>query len=263
MISIADSMSALDESVSSIEAIATDALISPRQVLDCIPKLEALGELAVLRGEGRPGLGGRTNLYRFPLMPPSHPEKKSHEKCAPLSSLAPPQLPRESHANSAGLSTHPTSKIPPKAMNFSPERGEKSSLDSSPLPPTHKNKYLSMSTSIDSDTDKNKKEKGSNGNLAARLVAFTQRDRSIPLPLYALLEIDPERIRRADRLGMENIAGEWELNPPSGGLADLPDWLHARLQQLAEGGIRYPKVVLKRLKQIQRGEFILPAPEAR
>jgi hypothetical protein len=131
MTSIANYMNDLDESFPSIDTIAADAYLSPRQVLDCIPKLEVLGEVSVSRGQGMRGLGGRTNLYRFPLMPPSQRAIKRAAKTAPLSNLtqqeAAPHSLAERGADSAPL-------FSPKDVRFSTERGEKSSRDSSPEP---------------------------------------------------------------------------------------------------------------------------------
>lgn len=128
MTSIANYMNDLDESFPSIDTIAADAYLSPRQVIDCIPKLERLGELAVLRGQGVPGRGGRTNLYRFPLMPPSKRALKSHEKSARLSTPAP----AAPAARGQGESSADSAPLPNlKATQFPVARGEKSRLETS------------------------------------------------------------------------------------------------------------------------------------
>jgi hypothetical protein len=98
----------------------------------------------------------------------------------------------------------------------------------------------SLSKSIDHDNDKQK------------------RILSDPRDLFEVLEINRDRIRRADNFTMKYLARAFREEGPATGPENLIAWLNAKITWCAENGNRYPKVVLARLKQLQRGDFILP-----
>ncbi len=76
------------------------------------------------------------------------------------------------------------------------------------------------------------------------------------MDLFELLEIDQDRLPRESRWGANYIARAWvEAGRPTEPKM-LAGFLDARLRFCTENGVRYPSVLLKRLKQLQRKEWL-------
>lgn len=215
----------------SLETIGLEARLTSRQVVRALPILVDLGELEIERGAGQRGRGGTTNRYRLPLMG----KLESPENLSPLSNGAELQPHRESPDKLSPLLTMKEGKKSTSRGDISNQQLSKMSHEPSGTVDNPKTFRKSVSKSIDSDIDEKK------------------RIFSNPRDLFAVLDIDPERIRRAEGFAMKYLARAWQLEPPAAGPENLIAWLDAKINWLAEQGQRYPKVVLARLKQLQRG----------
>jgi hypothetical protein len=73
--------------------------------------------------------------------------------------------------------------------------------------------------------------------------------------LWQVLDVDERCIPPACRVAALKIPWWWaEHGRPAGRIA-LSVFLHGAINRCAQEGVRYPKVVLLRLKQMQRGEW--------
>lgn len=73
--------------------------------------------------------------------------------------------------------------------------------------------------------------------------------------LWQLLEVNEECIPVCCRAGAFRIALWWVEAKRPGGKTALSCFLHSALNRCKRDGVRYPKVALLRLKQMQRGEW--------
>ena len=73
--------------------------------------------------------------------------------------------------------------------------------------------------------------------------------------LWQVLDVDERCIPLECRVAMLKIPYWWNECGRPAGKVSLSVFLHHVLNRCVQDGIRYPKVVLKRLKQMQRGEW--------
>jgi hypothetical protein len=84
-----------------------------------------------------------------------------------------------------------------------------------------------------------------------------ERDANAPpgITLWQVLDIDQRCIPFGNAMGAGRIAWWWgECGRPAGKVA-LSVFLHHSINRCVKDGVRYPKIVLKRLKEMQRGEW--------
>jgi hypothetical protein len=73
--------------------------------------------------------------------------------------------------------------------------------------------------------------------------------------LLEVLEIDSERLPRKCTRAVKVVQGQWvERGQPMDGTA-LAEFLDQAISFCAEVELKYPKILLKRLKQLQRDEW--------
>jgi hypothetical protein len=74
--------------------------------------------------------------------------------------------------------------------------------------------------------------------------------------LFEILDIDQERLRNVEKQGARYAELRYEEAGRPQGACELVELLDATIKFLKSAGIRYPKIFLKRLRQIRRGEFV-------
>jgi hypothetical protein len=79
------------------------------------------------------------------------------------------------------------------------------------------------------------------------------------MDLLELLEVDRERLPRHTEEAMDYCEECWEERGRPTDPQHLAKFLDGALRFCAEAGLRYPKVLLLRLKQLQRGEWPMEA----
>jgi hypothetical protein len=91
--------------------------------------------------------------------------------------------------------------------------------------------------------------------LTVTLTARRTTEVSADKEFFEVLEIDSTRLRQAERPAADYCALRWqELGRPRDAEA-LGKFLDDVISFCPTVGLRYPKVLLKRLKQVQRGEW--------
>jgi len=82
------------------------------------------------------------------------------------------------------------------------------------------------------------------------------------MTLTQILAIDETRIPPSCQLGLAYVERRWqELGSPTG-VEALRDMLDKALRFCADNELRYPKVLLLRLKQLERGEWPVESTRA-
>ena len=73
--------------------------------------------------------------------------------------------------------------------------------------------------------------------------------------LFELLEVDPHRLPRHTLPAVHYCERAWQERCKPTEARYLVDFLDEALRSCTEAGLRYPRVLLLRLKQLQRGEW--------
>jgi len=76
-----------------------------------------------------------------------------------------------------------------------------------------------------------------------------------PAGLFGILDVDRRRLRNREKQGAKLVELRYEEAGSPQGSGELVEFLDATLKFLKGEDIRYPKVLLLRLRQIRRGEF--------
>lgn len=206
--------------------LAQQSLCSVRHLRRVLANIERKGLLSIRRHRVR----GWANEYSFPEMPRGTPCPPNEGSKGDMEALQGGQqrAPRR------------TQDAPKADRAMSSQPSVSPSIDKPPCEPSGMTPASEAASPTDSDTHKSKgASKNGNG-------------------LLVLLDIDLGRIRKADAFAMAYLCKCFDMEPPQVGPEALAQWLDTKLKWLAGEGMRYPKVILARLKQLQRGQFTLP-----
>ena len=83
------------------------------------------------------------------------------------------------------------------------------------------------------------------------------RDANAPpgITLWRLLDVDEKCLPRECRVAVLKVPFWWVESGRPAGRVGLSVFLHNAINRCTQEGIRYPKIILKRLKQAQRNEW--------